>query len=77
MGGMKKKQPRSTHPRPQQPAAASSAAQVNTAKKEERKVSVVSVNGYSLFYGSPELKHDRAEGLYKLGVHISLKCVEE
>ena len=73
LGGMKKKQPRST----QQPAAASSAAQVNTAKKEERKVGVVSVNGYTLFYGSPELKHDKTDGLDQLGVHISLKCVEE
>jgi hypothetical protein len=35
------------------------------------------LNGYSLFYGGPELKHDKADALDKLGVHISLKCVEE
>jgi len=35
------------------------------------------LNGYTLFYGGPELKHDKADALDKLGVHISLKCVEE
>ncbi|HXW22988.1 MAG TPA: DUF4337 domain-containing protein [Rhodomicrobium sp.] len=35
------------------------------------------LNGYTLFYGAPELKHDKAEALEKLGVHISLKCVED
>ncbi len=35
------------------------------------------LNGYTLFYGGPELKHDRAEALEKAGVHISLKCIEE
>ena len=45
---------------------------MNTAKKEERKVGVVSVNGYSLFYGGPELKHDKADALDKLGGFTSL-----
>ena len=35
------------------------------------------LNGYTLFYGGPELKHDRADALEKAGVHISLKCIEE
>lgn len=35
------------------------------------------LNGYTLFYGAPELKHDKAEALEKLGVHISLKCIED
>jgi hypothetical protein len=35
------------------------------------------LNGYTLFHGGPELKHDRADALEKAGVHISLKCVEE
>ena len=35
------------------------------------------LNGASLFYGGPELKHDRADALEKAGVHISLKCIEE
>jgi hypothetical protein len=35
------------------------------------------LNGYTLFYGGPELKHDRANALEKAGVHISLKCIEE
>ena len=35
------------------------------------------LNGSTLFYGGPELKHDRAEALEKAGVHISLKCIEE
>jgi hypothetical protein len=35
------------------------------------------LNGYTLFHGAPELKHDKADGLDKLGVHISLKCIED
>ena len=35
------------------------------------------LNGYTLFYGGPELKHDRADALEKAGVHISLKCIED
>ncbi len=35
------------------------------------------LNGYTLFYGAPELKHDKADALEKAGVHISLKCLEE
>jgi hypothetical protein len=35
------------------------------------------LNGYTLFYGAPELKHDKAEALEKAGVHISLKCIED
>ncbi len=35
------------------------------------------LNGSTLFYGAPELKHDKADALDKLGVHISLKCIEE
>lgn len=35
------------------------------------------LNGYTLFYGAPGLKHDKADALEKLGVHISLKCVED
>ena len=32
------------------------------------------LNGYTLFLGGPELKHDRAEALEKAGVHISLNA---
>ena len=35
------------------------------------------LNGFTLFYGNPELKHDKADALDKLGVHIPLKCIEE
>ena len=35
------------------------------------------LNGYTLLYGGPELKHERAEALEKAGVHISLKCIED
>ena len=35
------------------------------------------LNGYSLLYGAPELKHDRAQDLEKAGVHLALKCIEE
>ncbi len=35
------------------------------------------LNGYALFYGSPPLKHDKADILEKAGVHISLRCIEE
>jgi hypothetical protein len=34
------------------------------------------LNGYALFFGGPELKHDKADALEKAGVHISLKCLE-
>ncbi len=34
------------------------------------------LNGYTLVYGAPPLKLDRAEALEKAGVHISLKCIE-
>lgn len=35
------------------------------------------LNGFTLFYGSPELKHERVEALEKAGIHIPLKCIEE
>jgi hypothetical protein len=35
------------------------------------------LNGYTLFYGAPQLKHERAEALEKAGIHIALKCLEE
>lgn len=35
------------------------------------------LNGYMLLYGAPDLKHDKADALDKLGVHISLTCIEE
>jgi len=35
------------------------------------------LNGYTLVYGAPPLKHDKADALEKAGVHISLKCIEE
>ena len=35
------------------------------------------LNGYTLFYGTPSFKHDKADALEKAGVHISLKCIEE
>ena len=35
------------------------------------------LNGSTLFYGAPELKHDKVDALDKLGVHIPLKCIEE
>lgn len=35
------------------------------------------LNGYTLFYGAPGLKHDKAEALAKAGVQISLQCLEE
>ncbi len=35
------------------------------------------LNGSTLVYGSPELKHDKVDALDKLGVHIPLKCIEE
>jgi hypothetical protein len=35
------------------------------------------LNGYSLVYGAPFLKHDKADALEKAGIHISLKCIEE
>ncbi len=35
------------------------------------------LNGFALFYGGPELKHDKQAELEKAGIHIHLKCVEE
>lgn len=35
------------------------------------------LNGFTLFYGAPELKHEKAAVLEKAGVQISLKCLEE
>ncbi len=35
------------------------------------------LNGYGLFYGAAPLKHDKADALTNLGVHISLRCIEE
>jgi hypothetical protein len=35
------------------------------------------LNGYTLVYGAPPLKHDKGDALEKAGVHISLKCIEE
>jgi len=35
------------------------------------------LNGYTLFYGGPPLKHDKADALTNSGVHISLRCIEE
>jgi hypothetical protein len=35
------------------------------------------LNGFTLVYGGPELKHDKQAELEKAGVHIHLKCVEE
>jgi hypothetical protein len=35
------------------------------------------LNGYTLFYGTPTFKHEKAEALEKAGIHISLKCTEE
>ncbi len=35
------------------------------------------LNGYTLFFSSPELKHEKAEALEKAGIHMSLKCLED
>lgn len=35
------------------------------------------LNGYSLVFGFPELKHERADELAKNGVKIALTCIEE
>lgn len=35
------------------------------------------LNGYALFYGSPPLKHAKADALAAAGVQISLRCIEE
>lgn len=35
------------------------------------------LNGYTLLYGQPTLKHDKADALDKAGIHISLKCIED
>lgn len=61
---MKKKQPRITHPRPQQPAAASSAGQAPAAKKEERKVGIVSGTPADSFDETAELKYDKKVAIY-------------
>ena len=69
---MKKKQPRMTHPRPQQPAPASSAgeAQAPAAKKEERKVGIVSGTPADSFDETAELKYDK-----KVAIYISVLAV--
>ena len=35
------------------------------------------LNGYTLFYGGPDVKHEKAEALEKAGIHIALKCISE
>jgi len=35
------------------------------------------LNGSTMFYGAPGLKHERAEALEKAGIHIPLKCIAE
>jgi hypothetical protein len=35
------------------------------------------LNGSTLFYGGPEIKHEKAEALEKAGIHIHLKCIAE
>jgi hypothetical protein len=35
------------------------------------------LNGYTLFYGMPELKNEKAEALEKAGIHVSLRCIAE
>ncbi len=67
---MKKKQPRNTHPRPQQPAAASSGGQAHAAKKEEKKVGVVSGTPADSFDETAELKRDK-----KVAIYISVLAV--
>lgn len=34
------------------------------------------LNGYALFLGSPQVKHEKADELEKAGIHVSLKCLE-
>ena len=67
---MKKKQPRNTHPRPQQPAAASSGGQAHATKKEEKKVGVVSGTPADAFDETAELKRDK-----KVAIYISVLAV--
>jgi membrane-bound ClpP family serine protease len=33
------------------------------------------INGYTLLFGAPELKHDKAEILEKAGIQINLQCL--
>src|SRR5262249_39804561 len=35
------------------------------------------LNGYTLVFGMPSFKHEKADALGKAGVQISLKCIEE
>ncbi len=35
------------------------------------------LNGYTLVYGAPEFKHEKADVLEKANIHISLKCLED
>src|SRR5262249_10346209 len=35
------------------------------------------LNGYTLVFGMPAFKHEKAEALEKAAIHISLKCIEE
>ncbi len=65
--GMKKKQQRGPHPKPQQPAAAN---QAPAAKKEEKKVGVVSGTPADAFDEAKELKHDK-----KVAIYISVLAV--
>ena len=67
---MKRKQPRITHPKPQQPAAVSSAGQAPVAKKEEKKVGVVSGTPADSFDETAELKRDK-----KVAIYISVLAV--
>ncbi len=35
------------------------------------------LNGYTLFWGGPDVKHEKAEALEKAGVHLSLRCIAD
>jgi len=35
------------------------------------------LNAYTLFFGMPSFKHEKADALEKAGIQISLKCIEE
>src|SRR5271166_2554300 len=61
---MKKRQLRITHPRPRQPAAASSGGQAGAARAEEKKVGVVSGTPADSFDDTAELKRDKRVAVY-------------